>query len=76
MDVSGRSSGLNIPPSANASHNNGGAHASDGGVATGLSLNTAATPFGSIYLPTSPGGFSGGVVPGGGVVFVQVKLIN
>lgn len=75
LDVSGKSSGLHIPPTANASRSNGGAHASEGGVGQGQDLSVAAEPFGSIYEPASPGGFSGGMVPGGGVVFLQADEV-
>ena len=75
LDVEGQSSGLNIPPTANGSHNNGGAHASEGGVGDGQDISDATTPFGSIYEPGSPGGFSGGRTPGGGVIFLQADEV-
>lgn len=73
LDAKGQSSGLQIPLTANASHNNGGAHASEGGVRQGQDIGMAAKPFGSIYEPRSPGGFGGNNVPGGGVIFIQVE---
>lgn len=75
LNVKGQGSGMGIPTTANGSNSNGGAHASEGGVAPQQGTDNAAVPFGSIYEPRSPGGFSGGKVAGGGVVFLQADEI-
>ena len=59
-----------VPSSAHGTGKNGGAHAAGGGVGSGIPVEYASEPYGTIYNPLTPGSAGGQGGLGGGYIYI------